>query len=365
VLRFRPDLDRVATYTPGRPIDEVSEQLGIDDIIKLASNEHPEPPLPGVQAAIARAAGLAHRYPDTAATIVTDALSHLYGMQSDHFWVGAGSSELLGCIALAMGGPGTSAVFATPSFAMYPIGTAVAGARAVEVPLDTTATHDLEAMAAAVGADTTVVYVCNPNNPTGTHVPADAVAAFVERVGNDVLIVIDEAYAEYATADDYAGAAPLVDRHPNVIVLRTFSKAYGLAGLRIGYAIGDPRVLAVLRKPQRPFSVIEIAQRAAVASLDHADELAARIKQNAAQRDELETAFARRGIPYVPSQTNFVLFTPPADASEVADALLRRGVIVRAMAPHIRVSVGTADENGRFIAALDQVLASGAAPATT
>jgi histidinol-phosphate aminotransferase len=358
VLRFRPDLDRVATYTPGKPIDEVARELGIDDIIKLASNEHPEPPLPGVQAVIAEAAAVAHRYPDTAATMVTNALAAHYGLPADHFWVGAGSSELLGCIALAMGGPDTSAVFASPSFAMYPIGAAVAGAASIQVPLDADARHDLDAMAAAVRGDTTVVYVCNPNNPTGTHVPGQAVAAFLGNIPDDVLTVIDEAYAEYATAPDFATAIPHVTTRPNVVVLRTFSKAYGLAGLRIGYAIGRPEVLSVLRKPQRPFTVIEIAQRAGVASLDHQDELAARAKTNAVARDELEAALTARGIPHVSSQTNFVLFTPPGDAHDVNDALLHRGVIVRTMAPNIRVSVGTPNENARFITALDEVLAS-------
>jgi histidinol-phosphate aminotransferase len=358
VLRFRPDLDRVATYTPGKPIDEVARELGIDDIIKLASNEHPEPPLPGVQAVIAESAAVAHRYPDTAATMVTDALSAHYSLPADHFWVGAGSSELLGCIALAMGGPDTSAVFASPSFAMYPIGAAVAGAASIQVPVDPDARHDLDAMAAAIRDDTSVVYVCNPNNPTGTHVPGSAVAEFIERVPNDVLVVVDEAYAEYATAADFATAIPHVTTRPNVVVLRTFSKAYGLAGLRIGYAIGRPEVLSVLRKPQRPFTVIEIAQRAAVASLGHQDELATRAKRNAAGREELEAVFTARGIPHVSSQTNFVLFTPPGDVLEVNEALLHRGVIVRTMAPNIRVSVGTPNENARFIDALDEVLTS-------
>jgi histidinol-phosphate aminotransferase len=239
---------------------------------------------------------------------------------------------------------------------MYPIGAAVAGAASIQVPLDADARHDLDAMAAAVRSDTTVVYLCNPNNPTGTHVPVDAAAAFIPKIPDDVLVVVDEAYAEYATAVDFASAIPQVTARPNVVVLRTFSKAYGLAGLRIGYAIGRPEVLSVLRKPQRPFTVIEIAQRAAVASLDHQDELATRTKINAAGREELEAAFTARGIPHVSSQTNFVLFTPPGDVLAVNDALLHRGVIVRTMAPNIRVSVGTPSENTRFIDALDEVL---------
>lgn len=349
-------MDRIATYTPGKPIDAVAREFGIDNIIKLASNEHPEPPLPGVQEVIAAAAAEAHRYPDTNSTIVTTALSGHYGRPVDHFWVGAGSSEILGCIALAMGGPGTSAVFAEPSFAMYPIGTAVSGAESIAVALDGNDRHDLDAMRSAVRDDTTVFYLCNPNNPTGTHVPSTQVDALIDELPDDILIVVDEAYAEYATAADYASAIPLLEAHKNVLVIRTFSKAYGLAGLRIGYAIGDPALLGTLRKPQRPFTVIEIAQRAAVESLGHTDELAARVKANAIQRDELEAAFTTRQIPHVSSQTNFVLFTPPGDVAATNEALLRRGVIVRLLGPRIRVSIGTAAENARFLEALDDVV---------
>ena len=355
MLRFRPDLNRVETYTPGKPIDEVARELGIDDIVKLASNENPEPPLPSVVAVITDAAAEAHRYPDSSCYRLSRALADFHGLTPDYFWLGAGSSELLGCIALSMGGSGTSAVFATPSFAMYPIGTAVAGAEAIRVPLDANARHDLKALGNAIRQDTTVIYVCNPNNPTGTHVGSAAIESFVESTPSDRLIVLDEAYAEYATAPDYASGMSLVDRHPNVVVLRTFSKAYGLAGLRVGYAVGQPATLAMLRKPQRPFSVIQMGQNAAAASLTHTDELERRVKVNAAQRDELESALSARNLAYVPSQTNFVLFNP-ADAAAVAARLLELGVIVRLLGSSIRVSVGTARENDRFIAALDEVL---------
>ena len=355
MLRSRPDLHRVETYTPGKPIDEVARELGIENIVKLASNENPEPPLPSVVSVITEAAGEAHRYPDSNCFRLSRALADFHGLTLEHIWLGAGSSELLGCIALAMGGPGTSAVFAAPSFAMYPIGTAVAGSEAIQVPLDANARHDLTAMREAIRPDTTVVYVCNPNNPTGTHVPATAVEQFVESIPADRLVVLDEAYAEYATAPDFATAIGLVQRHPNLVVLRTFSKAYGLAGLRVGYAIGRPETLSILRKPQRPFSVIQLGQDAAEASLAHTDELERRVKTNAVQRDELETALANRNLPYVASQANFVLFTPN-DAAATARRLLEHGVIVRQLGPSIRVSVGTPSENERFISALDEVL---------
>jgi histidinol-phosphate aminotransferase len=354
VVRFRPDLDRVQVYVPGKPIDEVARDLGLEDIVKLASNEHPEPPLPEVAAAIAEAAATVHRYPDSSCHQLRLALAAHFGISPDELWIGAGSSELLGCIGLAVGGPGTSALFAWPSFAMYPIGTAVAGAEAVTVPLDAGQAHDLDAMAAAVRDDTTVVYLCNPNNPTGTHLPADRIAGFVDVLSPDVLVALDEAYAEYATAADFASGVDLALDRPNVVVLRTFSKAYGLAGLRIGYAIGQPATLEHLARTQRPFSVTTLAQDAAVASLAHQDDLAERVKQNAVLRDEMEAAFATRQIPHVASQTNFVAFRPWCPPATLIDDLLARGVIVRAVPDGwIRVTVGTAGECLRFLEALD------------
>lgn len=356
VPTFRPDLDSIQAFKPGKPIDQVARELGISDIVKIASNEYPEPPFPEVQAAIAAAAAGVNRYPEDSSHHLVRALAHRHMISPDDVWMGAGSTQLLGCIALAMGGPGTSAVFARPSFVMYGIATAVAGAEAIEVPTDGLLRHDLEAMADAVRDDTTVVYVCNPNNPTGTHVPATALEAFISRVPERVLIVVDEAYAEYATAVDYATALPHALERDNLIVTRTFSKVYGLAGLRVGYAVGQAATLQKLRKVQPPFSVNSVAQMAAVAALAQDDQLEERIQANAAGREEIETALAHRHLEFAPSQANFVLFAPESSPMDLADVMLQDGVIVRPMGPWIRVSVGTPDENRRFIDALDRAL---------
>ncbi len=353
---FRPDLDSIQVYNPGKPMDEVARELGISDIVKIASNEHPESPFPEVQAAIAAAAAEVNRYPENSSHHLVRALAHRHMISPDEIWMGAGTTQLLGCVGLAMGGPGTSAVFAQPSFMMYGIATAVAGAEPIEVATDGLLRHDLEAMAAAVRDDTTVVYVCNPNNPTGTHVPATALNAFISRVPKRVLIVVDEAYAEYATAADYATTLPRAPSRDNLIVTRTFSKVYGLAGLRVGYAVGQAATLERLRKVQPPFSVNSVAQTAAIAALAQDDQLRERIKANAAGRDEIETALGDRNLAVTSSQANFVLFAPESSPLELADAMLQDGVIVRPMGPWIRVSVGTPDENQRFIDALDSAL---------
>ncbi len=354
--KFRPDLDRIESYVPGLPTSEVARQLGFDDIVKLASNECPEPPFPEVVAAIAAAAAKANRYPEHSSHDLVSALAHKHDISPQQVIVGAGSSQLLECIALAAGGPGTSAVFANPSFALYAIRTAVAGARSIEVATDDLLRHDLGAMATAIAADTTVIYVCNPNNPTGTHVTPDALDAFMRRVSPEVLIVVDEAYAEYATSPDFATALPYALERDNVVVLRTFSKIYGLAGLRVGYGIGHPPTLEALRKMQAPFSVSSVAQAAALEALNHEDRRRERARRNADQRDRLEAAIAERGLEFAPSQTNFVLIHPGLDASAVADAMLQEGVIVRRLGPWIRVTVGTPEENRRFIDALDAAL---------
>ena len=356
--KFRPDLGQIRSYVPGKAIDKVARELGIADIVKVASNEHPEPPFVEVTAAITAAAEQTHRYPQDPGHELGRALADHHGVSPRHVLVGAGSSQLLECIALAMGGPGTSAVYADPSFSLYPIITAVAGSRANEVAIDAVLRLDLKAMAAAVAEDTTVVYVCNPNNPTGTHVSAEAVTAFIAGISPDVLIVVDEAYADYATAPDFATALPHAVERDNVIVLRTFSKIYGLAGLRIGYGIGHGATLAALRKIQAPFSVTAVAQAAALIALDLEDRRVQRVQQNAAQRDRLEAELAARSLEFAHSQTNFVWFHPGLDATAIADAILRDGVIVRPMGPWIRVTVGTAAENGRFLDALDAASAA-------
>lgn len=352
---FRTDLEGIPTYSPGKPIDEVSRELGILNICKLASNECPTEPFPEVVAAIAAAAPEVNRYPEDSGFYLVNALAERHGVDPDQVWLGAGSTQLLGCIALSAGGPGTSAVYASPSFVMYPIATLVAGAEPIEVPLDDEWRHDLDAMAAAIRSGTTVVYVCNPNNPTGTYRSGADIASFIEAVPPEVLVVIDEAYHHYVTAEDYESALPIAGERDNVIVTRTFSKIYGLAGLRIGYAIGRADTIANLKKTQPPFSASTIGQVAALESLAHDDRMAEHAAANTAGRAQVESGLTERGIEYAPSQSNFIAMKIGGDPKDLSDRLLKEGVIVRPMGTLIRVTVGTEDENRRFLRALDDV----------
>ncbi len=352
---FRTDLSSIPVYTPGKPIEEVMREQGIDDIVKIASNECPDGPFPEVVAAISAAAAGINRYPDTSSRLLTAALAARLGVGAGNVLVTAGSTQVLGAAAFATGGPGRSVVFAEPSFVMYTIWSMVAGSRLVPVPLDATGTHDLDALAAAVTDDTTLVYLCNPNNPTGTHVPTAAVERFVDRLPERVLVVVDEAYAEYATAGDYTGSLPLATERDNVVTARTFSKIYGIAGVRVGYAVGRPETLHMLQRALPPFTVTSLGQAAALEALRHPHQVARRAADNARNRDRIAAELRARGVAVLPSQANFVWFEPEQDADALADKLLACGVIVRVLGPGIRVTVGSEHETDRFLAAWDEV----------
>jgi len=354
--RFRPDLDRIQPYRPGRSIEEVAREFGLDDVAKLASNEHPEPPWPEVQEAIARAASEVNRYPDNAKRGLTAALAGHLGVPADRIWCGGASNELTLITALSMGGPETSAVYAWPSFGLFRIGSLAIFAEPIEIPLDAEHRHDLEAMRAAVRDDTTVMYVCNPNNPTGTHVPSAAIESLIDSVPEHVLVVVDEAYHEYAVAPDYATLVPLAAERPNVVVTRTFSKIYALAGLRVGYAVAAPECIARFRRIQLPFSVSSPAQAAATEALRHQDRVAQRRRANRAAVDDLSAGMRDRGITVADSQTNFV-YADLGDRS-VEERFLSEGVIVRPVVPEgwFRINTGTGAEMERFFAALDAIV---------
>lgn len=355
-MRLNPAVDRIAPYVGGRPIEEVAREFGVADVVKLASNESPTEPFPEVVEAVAAAVGGVNRYPDQHVYALAAELADALGVSPDNLWFGGGSSELLGSIALSAGGVGSTAVFAWPSFAMYPIGTQRSGADPVRVPLDGGYRHDLPALAAAIDDRTSIVYVCNPNNPTGTVVGGDDVEAFCASAPAEVLVVVDEAYHEYVTDPGHRSMLPLALRRPNVVVLRTFSKIYGLAGLRIGYAVGVPDTLAALRRSQRPFTVSQLAQVAARVAIGFPERVEQRRAENAAGRRVLEAGLADRGLRVASSQTNFVYTEVGPSADLVDRGLLERGVIVRRFGEAIRVSVGTDIENRRFLLALDQVL---------
>lgn len=353
---FRENLRSITPYRPGKPIEEVAREHGLERIIKLASNESPLPPFPEVQEVIARHAAEANRYPDNERYYLGRAVARHHGIQEEHLLFGAGTTELLLVTALSVNGPGTSAVYAWPSFVMYPIVTKLAGAQGIEVPLDDRLRHDLKAMAAAVREDTTVVYLCNPNNPTGTYVPGEDLFDFIDRLPRSVLVVVDEAYHEFAQAADYGSALPLALERDNVLVTRTFSKVYGLAGLRVGYLVGHPGTLDHLRRAQIPFSVGSLAQVAATESLEHPDRVTERIERNTEGLKLFSDELASRRIPYADSHTNFVYLKPGDDAGKAHEAMLRRGVIIRPMEDGwCRVTVGTEAENRIFFETLDEV----------
>ena len=347
-------------YVPGRPIEEAARDLGLaeDEMVMLASNESPDGPFPGVIEAATAALDSSHRYPDNDTVALSGSLSNSLAVPREHIWVGAGSVALLSHIGLAVGGPGTSAVFAWPSFVMYRTVTAWAMAAAIEVPLADGHVHDMAGIGEAIQGDTTVVYLCNPNNPSGTIVSGDAVVAFAAAVPESVLVVVDEAYHDFVTDPAYRSALPVAAERRNLVVLRTFSKIYGLAAHRVGYAVGHPETLGELRKAQAPFTISQVAQVAATASLGDRTELERRIAANASGRDHLLGVMGERGLDHADSQANFVFFRLGEDSEATARAFFAEGVIIRPMSRGwLRVTVGNEEENHHFVEALDRLLA--------
>lgn len=355
-MRFIPELDAMVQYEPGQPLELVMRRFGLNEVVKLASNEFPLPPFPEVAAAIAAAVDDLNRYPDGHCTDLRAALAAHYGRGADEIAVGNGSCELLMLLGDALLERGDEVVFADPSFTVYTDVCRRHGAVAVSVPT-ADFTHDLEAMAAAVSSRTKIVFVCNPNNPTGTYVPAADVAALVEAVPSDVLVVIDEAYNEFVTAADAQDALLLQARHENVVVLRTFSKIYGLCGLRVGYGLCAPAVKTALDKLRQPFNVNRLAQAAALEALKHQDQVAARAALNAEVRAYMAARLAEMGRATVPSEANFMLVDVRGlrvPAEKVFETLLAQGAIVRdgwslGCPGWARVSVGTRAETDFFL----------------
>ncbi|HEX9854884.1 MAG TPA: histidinol-phosphate transaminase [Acidimicrobiia bacterium] len=358
--KFREDLDHIKVYRPGKPIEELAREMGITDIIKLASNESPLPPFPEVVAAIAAAAAAGNRYPETTSPRVRQAVAARHDTTPDNVWVAPGGASIIGTVALTVLGPGTSSVYADPSFVMYDIATTIARGEGITVATDAAGRLDLDAMRAAVRGDTTVVFLCNPNNPTSTHLSGESVSDFVASLPAGTLVLVDEAYADFATAPDYASAIPLALSNDDVVVLRTFSKVYGLAGLRIGYAIGTPETLLRLSSAQLPFAVSVVAQAAALEALRHEERLIERVEDNEIGREMLAAELRDRGFEVFESQTNFVAFRHEQSGA-IAAALQATGVIIRALGDIVRISVGLPAENERMLAAIDEWRAGGSA----
>jgi len=365
VVSARPAVQELPAYKPGRNPADLAREIGVDRAIKLASNEVAFPPLPAVVEALAAAAADTNRYPDNGAVVLTRALADRYGVDPAQVATGCGAVTILQELAQAFNDPGTSIAYAWRSFEMYPLLARVAGARAIQVPLvpgrpgGPADTHDLEAMAAAIDDTTRLAFVCNPNNPTGTAVRRAELEKFLDAVPEQTLIVLDEAYREFVTDPDVPDGLELMRGRPNVAVLRTFSKAWGLAGIRVGYLIAeDPAVAESIGKTHVPFSVSMLAQAAAVAALASEDEVRARCAAVVAERERLTTAVRDRGFDVADSQANFVWLPVGEQAASLAAALESRAVITRPFAGEgVRVTVGTPEEDDVFLAALDAVRA--------
>ena len=346
----------IAPYQPGKPTSELAREMGLEEksIVKLASNENPRGIGPRTRAAIEAALGDLARYPDGNGFELKDALSRRYGVGMDSIVLGNGSNDVLELVAMAFLGQGSSAVYSQHSFAVYPLATQARGARGISVPAKDYG-HDLAAMAAAVAGDTRVVFIANPNNPTGTFVPYDDVEAFLRAVPG-CIVVLDEAYNEYLPPELRVDTTKWLKKHPNLVITRTFSKAYGLAGLRVGYALANPAIADLMNRVRQPFNVNSIALSAAAAALDDMEFVARSYAENRSGLRQIEAGARALGLEYIPSYGNFITVRV-GKAAEVFKRLLKRGVIVRPIAgyelpEHLRISIGTPDENERFLTAL-------------
>ncbi len=357
-----PYLKTLLPYSPGKPIEEVEREFGVAGAAKLASNENPFGPSPLALKATQEAAATVHRYPDGAGTALKACLAERLGVEPAQIALGNGSNELLELAARIFLQPGDEAVMARPAFIIYRMACQALGAVAVEVPCRDFV-HDLAGMAAAVSSRTKLLFVGNPNNPTGTAVPPATLEAFVRRLPPEPLLILDEAYWEFLPEGERPRSLDWVREGRRCFVLRTFSKIYGLAGLRVGYGVGPPELIGLLDRLRAPFNVNTLAQVAAAAALEDRAHVTRTIAGTAEGRAALTAGLTALGFHPVPSVTNFLLVDVRRDGAAVAEALLRRGVIVRPMGAyglpsHLRITVGTAAENARALEALRAVLAA-------
>jgi histidinol-phosphate aminotransferase len=357
-IEFAARIERIPAY----PV--ASGYALPDDVALLASNESPDPPLPEVVEAIGRALGNLNRYPDPSYAPLRSALADRYGWPADHIALGNGSVEILLAAGDALLEPGAELVYAWPSFSVYPHLEAASGARAIRVPLDAEDRHDLDAMLTEITAATRLVIVCNPNNPTSTALPLDAIAAFLDRVPDHVAVLLDEAYVEFSLLDDPDASVDLLRRHPNLALLRTFSKLHGLAGLRVGFALcGSARFAQALGQVRQPFFLNVAAHAAGLEALRHGDHATARVERAVAARLEMEEGLRALGLRVAASQANFCWVHLPDGVEEAAviEGLARRNVIVRAGAAlgqegRLRVTYGRPAENRRFLDAMGELV---------
>jgi histidinol-phosphate aminotransferase len=364
-LHVHPDIAALSPYVPGKPIEELQRELGLTRVIKLASNENPLGPSPKALGVIHEGVATLHRYPDGGAFRLRQALADRWKVTADQIILGNGSDEILGLLARTFLSPGDEAVMADQTFVIYKMEVMAAHGKAVIAPL-VNWRHDLTAMADAITDRTRLLFICNPNNPTGTMVTADEVERLLARIPERVVVVFDEAYFEYVRSAEFPDSMAYVKQGRNAIVLRTFSKIYGLAGMRIGYGVTTPEIVNFLNRVRPPFNANSLAQRAALAALDDDEHVAKSRAVNQTGMDEVVSGLRALGFAPIPSEANFVYFDVGRDGRQVFDALLRLGVIVRHIEGRmLRVTIGQAEENRAFLAALGQVLQAGGTKART
>lgn len=357
----RPSLHELQPYIPGKPIADVQRELGIDDIIKLASNENPVGPSKKAQAAVQEALLDLHRYPDGGQLVLKSELASYFGVADDMLLVGNGSDEVISLFCTTFLQPGDEIVVPSPSFSEYRFASTLMAGKTVEVPLREGFEYDLNDFADAITDRTRIVFLCSPNNPTGTYIAQADMESFLKRISPEILVVIDEAYNEYAEAPDYAQGLDLLKKGYNVAVMRTFSKLFALAALRIGYAIAKPEIISYVNRVREPFNVNHLAQVAAVAALHDKEHIEVSRKVNSQGKQALYEGFQRLGLSYTPTETNFILVDTGVDSKELFQALLKKGVIVRdgrffGLPTWIRVSIGLPEENERFLRELEAAL---------
>ena len=353
-------VQKLSPYQTGKPIDELKRELGLDDIIKLASNENPLGCSPLAVQAIQAEMNQIGRYPDGNGFNLKYAIQQKFGFDLNRMTLGNGSNDILELVARAFIAQGQAAIYSQHAFAVYPLAVQAVGGVGIEVPAKNFG-HDLDAMAAAITANTKVVFIANPNNPTGTWFGRAEFEQFMAQVPDSVLVVLDEAYVEYVIDADFINGFDYVNQYPNLLVSRTFSKAYGLASLRVGYAIASPDVTNILNRVRQPFNVNSFALAAAVASLQDEAFVAQIRALNNAGMTQLEAGLTALGLAYIPSKANFIAFDTARPCVPVFNALLQQGVIVRpvvnyGLPTYLRVSIGLESENARFLEALKQVL---------
>ncbi len=356
MITVSENIKNITPYVPGKPIEELERELGISGSIKLASNENPLGPSPKAMAAVKKAVEGLNRYPDGSGFYLSEALARKYGVDISQIILGNGSNELIELVVRTFVQPGDEIISADPSFVVYKMITQAANGTNVVVPCKDMR-HDLDAMTERITEKTKIVFIANPNNPTGTMNSKAEMDRFMNRVPDHVIVAVDEAYFEYVTHAEYPDSLDYLKEGKNILVLRTFSKIYGLAGLRIGYGITTTAIAELMNKVRQPFNTNSLAQIGALAALADRKHVEKSIAINNEGKQYLYQSFQQLGISYLPTETNFIMFETQRDSKDLYSALLKTGVIIRPMGPQkLRVTIGLPEENKRFIAELEKIV---------